>query len=102
MAFYGGHTSPVLVRDTDTFALSLLYSFFDNIERIGSPDYLPDDQDILRTRVRSTGIVEEVFDVKGQKLRVFDVGGQRSERKKWCVLLKPPSVWCFASLDPRC
>ncbi|GAA5849984.1 hypothetical protein JCM3766R1_001945 [Sporobolomyces carnicolor] len=65
--------------------------FFDNIERIGSPGYLPDDQDILRTRVRSTGIVEEVFDVKGQKLRVFDVGGQRSERKKW--------IHCFESVD---
>ncbi|GAA5946743.1 hypothetical protein JCM3765_001996 [Sporobolomyces pararoseus] len=65
--------------------------FFDNIDRIGSDGYLPDDQDILRTRVRSTGIVEEVFDVKGQKLRCFDVGGQRSERKKW--------IHCFESVD---
>lgn len=40
--------------------------------------------------MRSTGIVEEVFDVKGQKLRVFDVGGQRSERKKW--------IHCFDSV----
>jgi len=53
--------------------------------RVGQSGYVPTDQDILRTRVRSTGIVEETFDVKGQKLRVFDVGGQRSERKKWCV-----------------
>ncbi|GAA6007822.1 hypothetical protein JCM11491_003977 [Sporobolomyces phaffii] len=65
--------------------------FFDNIERIGSPGYLPDDQDILRTRVRSTGIVEETFAVKHQRLRVFDVGGQRSERKKW--------IHCFDSVD---
>ncbi|GAA5879445.1 hypothetical protein JCM16303_003206 [Sporobolomyces ruberrimus] len=64
--------------------------FFDGIARIGARGYLPDDQDILRTRVRSTGIVEEVFDVKGQKLRVFDVGGQRSERKKW--------IHCFDSV----
>lgn len=53
--------------------------------RVGAPGYLPTDQDILRTRVRSTGIVEHAFDVRGQKLRVLDVGGQRSERKKWCV-----------------
>ena len=53
--------------------------------RVGGPGYEPTDQDILRTRVRSTGIVEHAFDVRGQKLRVLDVGGQRSERKKWCV-----------------
>ncbi|GAA5939604.1 guanine nucleotide-binding protein subunit alpha [Sporobolomyces koalae] len=65
--------------------------FFEAIDRIGAQNYMPTDQDILRTRVRSTGIVEEVFDVKGQKLRVFDVGGQRSERKKW--------IHCFDSVD---
>jgi len=58
-------------------------SFFDAIDRIGAPGYLPDDNDILRCRVRSTGIVEETFVIKHHKLRVFDVGGQRSERKKW-------------------
>ena len=58
-------------------------SFFDAIDRIGAPSYLPDDNDILRCRVRSTGIVEETFVIKHHKLRVFDVGGQRSERKKW-------------------
>lgn len=59
------------------------YSFFSAMPRVGAPGYIPSDQDILRTRVRSTGIVEHAFDVRGQKLRVLDVGGQRSERKKW-------------------
>ncbi|GAA5852957.1 hypothetical protein JCM5353_008505 [Sporobolomyces roseus] len=57
--------------------------FFDAIDRIGERGYLPTPQDILRCRVRSTGIVEETFTIKHHKLRVFDVGGQRSERKKW-------------------
>ncbi|GAA5821121.1 hypothetical protein JCM3770_005526 [Rhodotorula araucariae] len=65
--------------------------FFDEMGRLGQPGYTPSDQDILRTRVRSTGIVEETFVVKGQKLRVFDVGGQRSERKKW--------IHCFENVD---
>ncbi|GAA5842210.1 hypothetical protein JCM11251_000129 [Rhodosporidiobolus azoricus] len=65
--------------------------FFDAMPRLGQPHYLPTDQDVLRTRVRSTGIVEEVFQVKGTKLRVFDVGGQRSERKKW--------IHCFENVD---
>eukprot|EP00731_Ephydatia_muelleri_P027042 Em0018g1142a len=37
----------------------------------------------LRTRVKSTGIVEYEFSYKGLHFRVVDVGGQRSERKKW-------------------
>jgi hypothetical protein len=53
------------------------------LDRIKADDYLPSDQDILRTRVRSTGITEEKFKLESHVLRVFDVGGQRSERKKW-------------------
>ncbi|CAF4844459.1 unnamed protein product, partial [Rotaria socialis] len=45
--------------------------------------YLPSTQDILRTRVKTTGIVEINFTFKDLNFRVFDVGGQRSERKKW-------------------
>jgi hypothetical protein len=44
---------------------------------------LPTTQDILRTRVKTTGIVEINFSFKDLNFRVFDVGGQRSERKKW-------------------
>ncbi|GAA6009963.1 hypothetical protein JCM10207_002176 [Rhodosporidiobolus poonsookiae] len=69
--------------------------FFDALSRLGAPGYLPSDQDILRTRVRSTGIVEEVFNVKGQRLRVFDVGGQRSERKKWIHCFENVNVLVF-------
>ncbi|GAA5988671.1 hypothetical protein JCM10908_003669 [Rhodotorula pacifica] len=65
--------------------------FFAAMPRVGAPGYQPTDQDILRTRVRSTGIVEHAFDVRGQKLRVLDVGGQRSERKKW--------IHCFENVN---
>ncbi|GAA5857184.1 hypothetical protein JCM9279_001047 [Rhodotorula babjevae] len=71
--------------------------FFDEMGRVGQSGYVPTDQDILRTRVRSTGIVEETFDVKGQKLRVFDVGGQRSERKKWIHCFENVNVLVFVA-----
>jgi guanine nucleotide-binding protein G(i) subunit alpha len=45
--------------------------------------YLPNDQDILRSRVKTTGITETMFRVGDLTYRLFDVGGQRSERKKW-------------------
>jgi hypothetical protein len=32
------------------------YSYFDAMGRIARPDYMPSDQDILRARVKTTGI----------------------------------------------
>jgi len=57
--------------------------FFGNVKRIASAQYLPSDQDILLVRKRTTGIIEEHFTIKGTKFHIFDVGGQRNERKKW-------------------
>jgi guanine nucleotide-binding protein subunit alpha len=58
-------------------------SYFEHIERIGKPTFMPCDQDVLRSRVKSTGITETTFVIKNLTYRMFDVGGQRSERKKW-------------------
>jgi len=33
--------------------------------------------------VRTLGIVEHTFEIEGNKFKMFDVGGQRNERKKW-------------------
>lgn len=46
-------------------------------------DYVPSEEDILRTRVRTTGIIETQFQIQSTKFKMFDVGGQRTERKKW-------------------
>jgi guanine nucleotide-binding protein subunit alpha len=61
----------------------LYFSYFDSIERIGHHGYLPTDQDVLRSRVKTTGITETTFAINNLTYRMFDVGGQRSERKKW-------------------
>lgn len=119
-------------------------SYLNQLDRITAPGYLPNEQDVLRSRVKTTGIIETKFSVKdlnfrwgcgpprrGQcphggpratnpdgprdvqchhptgghqpaaatgegawgeqrghclcvpPFRMFDVGGQRSERKKW-------------------
>ncbi|KAI6229805.1 Guanine nucleotide binding protein (G-protein) domain containing protein [Aphelenchoides fujianensis] len=57
--------------------------FLDSLDRLANPSYKPSEQDILLTRIKTTGIVEVEFQIKGVQFRVFDVGGQRSERKKW-------------------
>ncbi|KAJ3600156.1 hypothetical protein NHX12_034106 [Muraenolepis orangiensis] len=40
-------------------------------------------QDVLRVRVPTTGIIEYPFDLENIIFRMVDVGGQRSERRKW-------------------
>ncbi|KAH6582148.1 hypothetical protein BASA50_003060 [Batrachochytrium salamandrivorans] len=57
--------------------------YFESIGRISQRDYVPTDQDVLRSRVKTTGITETTFHVGDLTYRMFDVGGQRSERKKW-------------------
>ena len=46
-------------------------------------DYKPSEQDLLRVRYRTTGINEILFKNNVLTFRMFDVGGQRTERKKW-------------------
>jgi len=57
--------------------------YFENIERICQREYIPSEQDVLRSRAKTTGITETEFEVENTKFRMVDVGGQRSERKKW-------------------
>ena len=57
--------------------------YFNAIDRMTAPNYMPTDQDILRSRVKTTGITETTFKVGELTYKLFDVGGQRSERKKW-------------------
>ena len=37
------------------------FSYLSSLERIGAPTYTPTQQDVLRTRVKTTGIVETHF-----------------------------------------
>lgn len=53
------------------------------MDRIASANFSPTDQDILRSRVKTTGITETNFRIGELNYKLFDVGGQRSERKKW-------------------
>ncbi|XP_022115682.2 guanine nucleotide-binding protein G(f) subunit alpha isoform X2 [Pieris rapae] len=65
--------------------------FLDRIDLVAKSDYLPSDADILRCRQKTTGIQKIEFKVKVPKSMhggvqdfwMFDVGGQRGERKKW-------------------
>ena len=47
------------------------------------PAYVPNEQDIVHTRARTIGITETVFHLREHEMLMVDVGGQKSERRKW-------------------
>jgi hypothetical protein len=51
--------------------------------KFADPAYVVTDNDILRVRSKTTGIIETAFTIKRKRIRMVDVGGQRNERKKW-------------------
>ncbi|KTG05450.1 hypothetical protein cypCar_00004342 [Cyprinus carpio] len=57
--------------------------YLNDLDRISAPEYIPTVEDILRSRDMTTGIVENKFTFKELTFKMVDVGGQRSERKKW-------------------
>jgi len=69
-----------------------------NIDRIADPNALPIDDDVIQCRVRTTGIVELLFELEHINFRVMDVGGQRSERRKWihCFEGVTAVIFCVA------
>uniref|UniRef100_A0A8C2XI34 Adenylate cyclase-inhibiting G alpha protein n=2 Tax=Cyclopterus lumpus TaxID=8103 RepID=A0A8C2XI34_CYCLU len=75
--------------------------YLNDLDRICQPSYVPTQQDVLRTRVKTTGIVETHFTFKDLYFKMFDVGGQRSERKKWihCFEGVTSIIFCVALSD---
>ncbi|KAF2719280.1 G-protein alpha subunit [Polychaeton citri CBS 116435] len=72
--------------------------FFDEVARICGEDYIPNEQDVLRARTKTTGIYETRFQMGQLSIHMFDVGGQRSERKKWihCFENVTSIIFCVA------
>ncbi|XP_002730534.1 guanine nucleotide-binding protein G(i) subunit alpha-like [Saccoglossus kowalevskii] len=72
--------------------------YLNAIERLALPDYVPTQQDVLKSRVRTTGIVETHFEFRKLHFKMVDVGGQRSQRKKWihCFEDVTAIIFCVA------
>jgi len=58
-------------------------NFVQDFAKISARNYVPTFHDILQTRIKTTGIIETRFEVDKEEFRMFDVGGQKNERRKW-------------------
>ena len=65
--------------------------FINRIDLICMESYKVTEHDMLLTRVRTTGIKEERYVIGGTTFEMYDVGGQRNERKKW--------IHCFEGVN---
>ncbi|GIQ81970.1 guanine nucleotide binding protein (G-protein), alpha subunit [Kipferlia bialata] len=82
----------------EVFRLSHAYAlqesadhFMDNVVSFSEPSWMPTPEDILLCRVVTTEIKEIEFQMDGTNLKMIDVGGQRSERRKY--------LHCFTEVD---
>ncbi|KAG9238855.1 G protein alpha subunit [Amylocarpus encephaloides] len=90
--------SALMERQSEFYLMDSAPYFFEEAHRIASPDYIPIEADVLRARTKTTGIYETRFTMGSLSIHMFDVGGQRSERKKWihCFENVTSIIFCVA------
>mmetsp|Transcript_6511 Transcript_6511/g.10026 ORF Transcript_6511/g.10026 Transcript_6511/m.10026 type:complete len:426 (+) Transcript_6511:42-1319(+) len=92
-----------LARRDEFWLLESFDYLAENMIRIAAEDFVPSEEDMVMARVRTTGIVKTQFDHKVAEkpnvvtYEVVDVGGQRSERKKWLHCFDNVSAVLFVS-----
>jgi hypothetical protein len=79
------------------FPVTMEY-YLNSIDRILPSHYVPNINDVLNVRIKTTGIVETEVLIKNVLVRFNDIGGQRNERKKWihCFDGKDVFIYCMA------
>ncbi|SCU84394.1 LADA_0D01464g1_1 [Lachancea dasiensis] len=73
----GEHRSSFYLMDSARY-------FMTELKRVASLQYTPTVRDVLLSRKKTSGIFDTIVEMDANlKLHIYDVGGQRSERKKW-------------------
>ena len=69
--------------------------FFENLDRIAAPNYVPEYSDILRARQMTTGVQCIEFVLDGYQFIILDAGGQRSQRHDWSSFFEGLDAFIF-------
>ncbi|CAJ0608879.1 unnamed protein product [Cylicocyclus nassatus] len=71
--------------------------FSSQLHRILTPDFLPNSMDIVHMRKATIGVHEFAFEFKKYAIRLIDVGGQRTERRKWIHFFEDSTAVMFVA-----
>ena len=64
--------------------LTLLeHRYFERLDAIAAEDFVPTEEDVVLCRMRTIGIVSTKVMIHNNIFNIYDVGGQRNERRKW-------------------
>ncbi|KAH7920636.1 guanine nucleotide binding protein, alpha subunit [Leucogyrophana mollusca] len=90
--------SEIMNHSSEFYLMDSASYFFGEVLRIGAPLYVPTESDVLRVHQKTTGITELRFNTGQLSIHLLDVGGQRSERKKWlhCFESVTSIIFCTA------
>lgn len=78
--------------------------FLDNVNMVFSKEYIPSEQDYLKTKERTIGMIDYTYvspQPNNPEFRIIDVGGQRSDRPKWLKLFDGYVCLCVCVLPIR-
>jgi len=74
--------------------------FMDEISRITALRYFPNDQDVLKARLKTMGVVEHSFIIpdaqrRGVNWKIYDVGGATNQRHAWAPYFEDVNAIIF-------
>ncbi|KAI0246623.1 guanine nucleotide binding protein, alpha subunit [Lactifluus subvellereus] len=75
--------------------------FLDEIERVTTKRYTPTDEDVLKARLKTVGVVEHRFAINMGTMRgntnwvIYDVGGARNQRHAWAPFFQDVNAIIF-------
>jgi GTPase SAR1 family protein len=87
----------VMERSHEIRLLDSAPYWLENLDRILAADFVPTQDDILRTRQATAGVIETDFEIDDTIFQFIDVGGQRGERRKWIHCFDQISAMFYVS-----
>jgi len=89
-------TRDTLDRKAEFYLLDSAPYFMNRIDEVKMKDYVPTDEDVLKSRKQTTGIVDVEINARlahdSVIFKITDVGGQRTESKYWFRVIKGVEV----------
>ena len=76
------------------------FSYFENLERIAQPNYVPSAEDILRSRSKTAGVTRSILtdrEHESTRIDVYDFGGARNLRKTWEPYFRRANIVVFVA-----